>query len=163
MLDAVAEAGLSMDPNASVNFYVALKSNPLTLLAGPSQSGKIALVQCLAKALIGQDSAQCQIMPAHAWWANKRSNVAMFTEAQTHLNTSKILAQIGEAWLPENPGRIFMACHTRMSAAELEGHFASTALQIPCGGLMPLPTAHFTEPIPFPPNLLLIGTIDADG
>ena len=87
----------------------------------------------------------------------------MFTEAQTPLNTSKLLALIGEAWLPENAGRIFMACHTRMSPAELEGYFASTALQIQCCGLMQLPTAHFTEPIPFPPNVLLIGTIDADG
>ena len=63
LLDAVAEAGLSMDRNASVNFYVAVKSKPLTLLAGPSQSGKIALVRCLAKELIGRDSASARLCP----------------------------------------------------------------------------------------------------
>ena len=132
------------------------------LLAGPSQSGKIALVQCLALALTGGNARQCQFMPGHAWWAGQTGNVGLFTEAQTRLNTSKILALIEEAWRPENTSRVFMACLTRISPAELEGFFSDTAFQLQRGELMRLPTAHFSEPVPFPSNLMMIGTIDTD-
>jgi hypothetical protein len=158
LLGAAASAGLAADPGAIIHFYVALKSKPLMLLAGPSQSGKIALVQCLATALTGGSSWRCQFMPGHAWWAGRSGNVGLFTEAQTRLNTGKILALIEEAQRPENTSRVFVACLTRISPAELEGFFAGTAFQLQRGELMQLPTTHLAEPIPFPPNLMLIGT-----
>src|SRR5579859_2425214 len=161
LLDAAAEAGLAADPGAIIHVYVALNSRPLLLLSGPSQCGKIALVECLARALTGGNARQCQFMPGHAWWAGQTGNVGLFTEAQTRLNASKILALIEEAWLPENTSRVFMACLNRISPAELEGFFAGTAFQLQRGELMRLPTAHFTEPVPFPRNLILIGTMDA--
>jgi hypothetical protein len=162
LLGAAPSAGLAADPGAIINFYVALKSKPLMLLAGPSQSGKIALVQCLSMALTGGNSWQCQFMPGHAWWAGQSGNVGLFTEAQTRLNTSNILALIEEAWRPENSRRVLMACLNLISPAELEGFFADTSFQLQRGELMRLPTAHFAEPIPFPPNLILIGTIDTE-
>ena|SRR5579859_997217 len=162
LLDAAAEAGLAADPGAIIHVYVALNSRPLLLLSGPSQCGKIALVECLARALTGGNARQCQFMPGHAWWAGQTGNVGLFTEAQTRLNASKILALIEEAWLPENTSRVFMACLNRISPAELEGFFAGTAFQLQRGELMRLPTAHFTEPIPFPHNLILIGTLDTE-
>ncbi len=162
LLDAVAGSGLTVDPSAITHFYVAVKSKPLTILAGPSQSGKIALVRYLAQALAGGDISRCQLMPGHAWWAGQNGNVGMLTEAQTRWNTSKILALIEEAWQPENADQVFIACLTRMSAAEVKAFFADVAFQIQRGELMRLPTAHFVEPIPYPPNLLLMGTIDVD-
>ncbi len=162
LLSAAASAGLADDPGAIINFYVSLKCKPLLLLAGRSQSGKIALVECLALALTGGSAWQCQFMPGHAWWAGQTGNVGLFTEAQTRLNTSKILDLIEEAWRPKNTSRVFMACLNRISPAELEGFFSDTAFQLQRGELMRLPTAHFDEPVPFPPNLMLIGTIDTD-
>jgi hypothetical protein len=94
--------------------------------------------------------------------AGQSGNVGLCTEAQTRLNTSKILALIEEAWRPDNANRVFMACLNRISLAELENFFADTGFQIRRGELMRVPTAHFAEPIPFPPNLMLIGTIDTD-
>ena len=162
LLGAAASAGLAADPGAVINLYVSLKCKPLLLLAGPGHSGKIALVQCLDLALTGGSAWQCQFMPGHAWWAGQTGNVGLFTEAQTRLNTSKILAMIEEAWRPENASRVFMACLNRISPAELDSFFTGTAFQLQRGELMRLPTAHFTEPVPFPPNLMLIGTLDTD-
>ncbi len=162
LLGAAAGAGLAADPGAIIGFYVAVKSKPMTLLAGPSQSGKIALVQCLALALTGGSSWQCQFMPGHAWWAGQTGDVGLYTEAQTRLNTSKILELIEVAWRSENTSRVFIACLNRISPAELEGYFLDTAFQLQRGELMRLPTAHFAEPVPFPPNLIVIGTLDTD-
>src|SRR3990172_7730118 len=143
-----------------VNFYVALKSKPLAILIGPAQSGKIALVQSLAQVLTGGDPLRCQMMVGHAWWAGASREVALFTEAQTRFNTDKILALIEEAWKPENANRVFLACLTRISPAELMGFFSEVAFQLRHGQIMRLPTAHLSEPIPYPPNLFLVGTMD---
>jgi len=55
LIEASGETGLQVDPVSIVNFYVALKSKPLAILAGPAQSGKIALVKSLAHVLTDGD------------------------------------------------------------------------------------------------------------
>ena len=160
LIRAAAETGVRADPISIINFYVAIKSTQLVILAGPVHSGKIALIQSLARVLTGGDSLRCQMMIGHAQWAGQTSNVALFAEAQTRLNTDKILALIEEAWQSESMNRVFMACLTRISQAELTGFFSEVAFQLRHGQIMRLPSAHLTEPIPYPPNLLLIGTMD---
>jgi len=160
LIEATGEAGLSVDPISIVNFYVALKSKPLAILAGPAQSGKIALVESWAHILFGGDCLRCQMMIGHPCWAARSPNVALFTEAHTRLNASKILALIEEAWEPENADKVFHACLTRITPAELLGFFSEVAFQLRHGEIMQLPSIHLTEPIPYPPNLFLIGTMD---
>jgi hypothetical protein len=160
LIETVARAGVGTDPISIVNFYVALKAKPLAILAGPAQSGKIALVHSLAQVLTGGEPLRCQMMVGHAWWAGASREVALFTEAQTRFNTDKILALIEEAWKPENGNRMFLACLTRISPAELMGFFSEVAFQLRHGQIMRLPTAHLSEPIPYPPNLFLVGTMD---
>ena len=160
LIEATGEAGLQVDPISIVNFYVALKSKPLAILAGPAQSGKIALVESWAHILFGGDCLRCQMMIGHPCWAARSPNVALFTEAHTRLNASKILALIEEAWEPENADKVFQACLTCITPAELLGFFSEVAFQLSHGEIMRLPSIHLTEPIPYPPNLFLIGTMD---
>lgn len=162
LIEAAAQAGVRADPISILNFYVALKSKPLAILTGPAQRGKIALVQSLAQVLTGGDPLRCQMMVGHAWWAGASREVALFTEAQTRFNTDKILALIEEAWKPENANRVFLACLTRISPAEVMGFFSEVAFQLRHGQIMRLPTAHLSEPIPYPPNLFLVGTMDTN-
>src|SRR4030067_714707 len=71
--EQASQVGIRFDRTAIANFYVALKSKPLAILTGPAQSGKIALVQCLAHTLMGADCGgrddrmQCQVMVGHPW------------------------------------------------------------------------------------------------
>jgi hypothetical protein len=160
LIEVTGEAGLQVDPISIVNFYVALKSKPLAILAGPAQSGKIALVKSLAHVLTDDDCLRCQTLIGHPCWAAKSPNVALFTEAQTRLNASKILALIEEAGKPGNADKVFHACLTRITPAELLGFFSEVAFQLSHGEIMRLPSIHLTEPIPYPPNLFLIGTMD---
>jgi len=162
LTQAAAEVGIQTDPVSIVNLYVALKSKPLAILTGIAQSGKIALVRILAQALIGDDPFRCQMMTGHAWWAGQTGNVALFTDMQTRLNSDKILNLIEEAGRPENARRVYIACLTRISPAELIGFFSELACQLRLGQIMQLPSIHLTEPIAYPSNLLLIGTMDAE-
>ncbi len=160
LVDAANVAGIAVDPADVIHVYVALKSKPLVLLAGPSQSGKIALVRCLAQLLTQADPLRCQFLPGHAWWAAESGDVGLYTEAQTRWNSSKIIWLIEEAWQPAGAGRVHLACLTRISPAEIHEFFTAVAFQLRHGALMRLPTAHFVEPVPYPPNLFIVGTLD---
>ncbi len=160
LISATVESGIQSDPSAIVNFYVALKSKPMVILTGPMSSGKVALVESFMQVLTGGDFIQCQQMDGHAWWAGESGNVGFCTDVQTRFNTTKILCLVEEALQPENAHRVFMACLIRISPAELNGFFSEVAFQIQHERLMRLPYAHLAEPVPYPPNLFMIGTMD---
>ncbi len=160
LIQTTAGVGIQTDPISIVNLYVALKSKPIAILTGLAETGKIALVRALTQTLVGDDPFRCQMMSGHAWWAGQTGNVALFTDMQTRLNASKVMNLIEEAGRPENARRVYVACLTRISPAELIGFFSEVACQLRYGQIMQLPGVHLTEPIPYPSNLLLIGTMD---
>lgn len=160
LVQSVSRAGICSDPVSTINFYVSLKSKSLAILAGPEQTGKIEAVECLARVLMGSDCLQCQMMAGHPWSAAKSDNVTFFTEIHTRYNSEKLLCLIEEAWRPENSDKVFLACLTRISPAELEEFFTEVAFQLQHGNIVRFGDVHLPEPVPFPPNLFLIGTMD---
>jgi hypothetical protein len=160
LFEQASQVGICYDRTAIANFYVALKSKPLAILTGPAQSGKIALVQCLAHTLMGGDCQQCQVMVGHPWSFGIRGNLTLFIEAQMRCNTEKLLGLIEEAWRPGNAHRVYIACITRISPAELLSFFTEVSYQLKHGQLMRFGDVHFSEPLAFPRNLFLIGTMD---
>lgn len=158
--EQASQVGIGFDRTDITNFYVALKSKPLAILTGPAHSGKIALVQCLAHTLMGGDCRQCQLMVGHPWSFRNSENLKLFVEAQMSCNTEKFLGLIEEAWRPGNAHKVYIACITRISPAELLSFFTELSYQLRHGQLMRVGDVHFSEPIPFPPNLFLIGTMD---
>jgi len=161
LIQPLQEAGATLGTVSAVNFYVALKSKPLTILTGAAQSGKVALVESLAHLLTGGDYSQCQMLISHPYWATQSPQAAFFEEVHKRWNASKIFALIEEAWQPENADKVFHACLARITLAELTGFFSEVASQLRRGHIMRLPSIHLTKPVPFPPNLSLIGTMDA--
>jgi len=159
LVEAVAQAGVRVDRALIVNCYVAMKSKPLTILAGPQHGGKVLLVKNLTQ-MLAQDIWQNQMMLGHDWSAERTGNKALFTEAQTRLNSSKILALIEEASLQENGGRVFMGWMNRIGPTELAGFFSDLAFQLQHKGLMRLPGFHLAEPVLWPCNFSLLGTMD---
>ena len=160
LIQITRETAIPVDPISIVNLYVSLKSKPMAILTGAAHSGKSEVVRSLAQFLADGDPIRSQMMNGHAWWAEKTRDVAFFIEAQTRFNTVKMLAVIEEAWQPENTNRVFVACLNHMSPAEVIGFFSEVAFQLRRGQITRLPRAHLTEPIPYPPNLFLIGTVD---
>ena len=158
--EAMLENGVSVGQDEIANFYVALKSKPLAILAGPAQSGKKALVHGLAQSLSEQESLHIQMITGHPWWADSCVDVANYTKLHTRFTTEKVLAVIEEASQPENHQQVFIACLTRISPAELLSFFTEVAFQLQNGQIMRLGDTHLSEPIPFPSNLRIIGTMD---
>jgi hypothetical protein len=130
------------------------------LLSGPERTGKVALVRSFGRVLAGAHPLHCQIMTGHAWWAVRNGDVAFCTEAQTRLNTEKILALIEAASWSENAESAFIACLVRISPGELFGFFAEVAYQLQHGQVMRLPMRHLESPRPCPANFFLIGAMD---
>jgi len=159
-LAQVSRTGLSIPPIWVANFLVALKSKPLIILAGPPESAKEALVEGFGNVLTGNDSYRYQTMMGHPWWATKTRDIATYTRTQSQFNTFKLEILIEEAGLPENRDRFFIAELTKISPGELQEYFSEMAFQLKHGRLMRLPTSHFMEPILFPSNLSIVGTMD---
>ena len=157
---AADNIGIGLDRTVIANLYVSLKSKPLALLVGPKLTGKIAVIHWLAKILTESDSDRFQIMAGHPWSFEKSENIALIADAQTRLNTENLLTIIERAWHPENAHHIYMACITRISPAEMLSFFTEISLQILNGQIHQLGDVHFERPIPFPPNLFVIGTMD---
>ena len=149
-----------VNPAVIVNLYVSLKSKPMAILMGVPNSYKSEVVRSLAQFLTSGDPTRWQMIKGHAWWAERTGDVSFFVEVQTRYNSAKILAIIEEAWQPVNNNRVFVVCLAHISLAELSGFFSELAFQMQHGRIMHLPYAHLTEPIPYPRNLLLLGTMD---
>lgn len=154
-------SGFQIDPLSITNLYVGLKSKPLVIIVGPSNTGKIESVLNLAKGLIGDDPVRCQMMAGHSWWANQHTDAVQYVEAQTRWNTGKIVELIQEANLPENALRIYIACLTRISPSEVNEFFSEVAFQLQHNELMRISSMHLPEPVHFPRNMFLMGTMDA--
>lgn len=162
LIQAAQDAGIHADRVAITNLFVSLKSNPLAILVGPTHTDKIAIIEQFVRTINGKDPLRFQIMAGHTWWANRSENVAQFTEAQTRWNTSKLIDLIQEAGLPENYRRLYFACMTRISPAELNEFFSGLAYQIQRGQIIHIGQTHLSEPVVFPPNMFLIATMDEE-
>ncbi len=156
----LAQAGVRADRTQVANFYVALKHRRMVILAGRAGSGKTTLVKCLAGVLAGGSEQHQQIIPGHAWYAGMNPIQLDFINMHTSLVTEKFLSIVEEAFQPENAQQVFVVGLTHISPAELLSFFTETAFQIQHNQIMRIGDTHLSAPVPFPSNLLLIGTLD---
>jgi hypothetical protein len=152
---------MNTDQIMLANLYIALKAKPLAILAGPEGSGKEALVENLASALSGRSkkNLQFQMLTGHPWWA-KGDNLTGLVEIQTRFTSAKIMSIFEEVQRPQNCDKAFLICFARISPAELQNFFIDLAFQIQNNRIMRLGDNHFDEPVAFPNNLFITGTID---
>lgn len=156
---AAAQAGVRVEQTDAANIYIALKHRPLAILAGPPDSGKCAFVKYLEKSLTGGDEAHGQVVLGHAWYAGGRPVNTSLVDMHSRLINEKLLLVIKEALQPENARQVFVIGLTHISPAELS-FFTEVACQLQDHRMTRVGNIHLTEPVPFPPNLLLIGTMD---
>jgi len=156
---AIAQAGVQADRIDLANFYVALKHRSMAILTGPPGTGKAVLVECLAN-LLASSGPQRQVVPGHAWYAGGPPANTALIGIHTRMISEKLLYVIEEASQPENAQQAFVVGLTHISPAELLSCFTDVACQMQHNQIMRIGDAHLSTPLPFPPNLLLIGTMD---
>jgi hypothetical protein len=154
---------MNKDKILLANLFIALKTKPLAILAGPEKSGKEALVEKLAYALSGRskNKLQFQMLTGYPWWA-KGGNVANLVEIQTRFTSEKMMDIFEEVQRPQNCDKAFLVCFVRISAAELQNFFVDLAFQIQNNRIMRLGDNHLDSPVIFPSNFFIIGTMDTD-
>ncbi len=160
LLQAARTAGIRADRKAIVNTYVSLKSRPFLILTGEKQTGKIELVKRLGHVLTEIPARQCQLFVGHARWAAQSQNVAHFVEMQDRFNRNNLLSLIEEACQRGNENRLFIACLTRISPAELHEYFSTPGFQF-WPERARIEGAPASAPVPYPPNFRLLGTMDS--
>ena len=162
LVTTIAQAGVRADRIDVANFYVVLKHRPMVILTGAVGSGKAALLSCLANFLVSNSSLPRQIVSGHAWYAggSRGSASTVLIDMHTRMITEKLLFVLEEALQPENTQQVFIVGLTHISPAELNSFFTEVAFQLQHNELLRLGDTHLSSPIPFPPNLLLIGTMD---
>lgn len=154
------EAGALLRYRTFANFFVALKSCPLVILAGPSGSGKLALARLTAHLLAGDERRSSMV--GHARWAAGSPNSAMLVEAQARLSKNALFDLIERAWEPGHAHRPFVACLERISPAELDPFFTSEGLDLLYRQFLGWRETEGLPPLPLPPNLTLIATMDTE-
>ena len=163
LANATAAAGVRVERIDIANIYVALKHRPLAILTGPAGQGKCAFLQVLANILVSSNGPQKQIMPGHAWYAGGSPVNTNLIHMHSRLITEKLFFIIEEALQPANAQQVFIVGLTQISPAELLSFFTELAEQLQHNEIMRIGDAHLSVPIQFPPNLLLIGTMNTGG
>jgi len=153
---------MSFDGNQRLetNFYVSLKSKPQVLLVGSNNRSKETFVECFATGLV-EDPLHFQKMAGHAWWATGSEAVCMWSATQARFNAEKFFAVLEEACQPENQDRVFFVCLEEISPAELLTYFSSLSFQAYPGEVIFQPDLPLADPIPYPPNLFVVGTMSS--
>jgi hypothetical protein len=142
------------------NFYVSLKSKPQVLLVGSNNRSKETFVECFATGLV-EDPLHFQKMAGHAWWAAGSEAVCMLSTTQARFNAEKFFAVLEEACQPENHDRVFFVCLEEISPAELPTYFSRLSFQAYPGEVIFQPDLPLADPIPYPPNLFVVGTMSS--
>lgn len=156
IVDCLVEHVNAYQREVVVNYYVALKSKPNVILAGPPDVDKMCLAQGLAEILVGQPSLQWCLFQAHPWWTTRTGAPGYFATAHERFNTVKLLDCIQAASTVEAMELPFFVGIERMSPAEVVCYFHD----LPRGLLWQAHTS--TLRIYLPNNLHITGTLDVE-
>jgi hypothetical protein len=158
----VNEESKNIDRELIKNIYISLKTKPLLVLTGLEGAGKAVIARVFMETLNGGSDRRMKQLVGHPWWVNGNENSSMFIEAQTRINSDLLKEMIGEASCEENHRYLYLVCLSRISPGELATFFADIAFQMNHGYLVSLPTLPLPAPVLFPPNFVLLATMDSE-
>lgn len=139
-----------------VNYYVALKTRPFVIIAGPNDVDKMSLAQGFAEALVGRPSLQWCSLQAHPWWATHTGDASYLAVAHARFNALKLLDFVEAATAGEAAELTFFTGIERMSPAEVLCYFGD----LPRGQLWRADGS--TVRIHLPSNLYVTGTLETE-
>jgi hypothetical protein len=156
IVDCLIEHVNAYQREVVVNYYVALKTKPFVILAGPPDVDKMCLAQGLAEILVGWPSLQWCLFQAHPWWTTRTGAPGHFAMAHAQFNTVKLLDSIEAASAVEAMKLPFFVGIERMSPAEVVCYFDD----LPRGLLWQADGS--TVRIHRSKNLYITGTLDVE-
>ncbi len=117
-------AGYASDysPQAVIDYYRALRTRNLVILAGPASADKAGLARTLAEKLVGQDNTQWSLFRAHPWWSLRPVQFS-HNEVHDYLGAIRLFDLIELARAGQAVGMPFFAAVERAGPAEVSCYF----------------------------------------
>ena len=151
------------------NFYLAMRTKPLVILAGISGTGKTQIVRQFAKAIGYGDERHCVLIPVRPDWADNTDLVG-YRNIQGEFEQQKLLKVLQDALA--HPDEPFFVILDEMNLARVEHYFSDflSVLEtrerkgelINTEAVVDDSTVNRGVPVTIPQNLMIIGTVNMD-
>jgi energy-coupling factor transporter ATP-binding protein EcfA2 len=103
------------------SFVYALQSNILTLLAGPSGTGKSSIVQAFGRAV---KNVEVRMIPVQSSWTDTQDLIGYFHPTDKAFVPTPFMEAMAEAALEKNKSKLFLICLDEMNLAHIEYYFS---------------------------------------
>ena len=141
------------------NYYVSLKTNPLVVLTGPKGIGKAAMVEGLARTLLGLQSTQFVTIAGNAWTRDSNHG-HYYRDLHQQFGSFSFIETLQEAAAPENLGKVYLVLLKGLRPDELQSFFRNLFYVSPAGDKrLALPGVRPEEQPVLPPNVLITATL----
>ncbi|NOW10317.1 energy-coupling factor transporter ATP-binding protein EcfA2 [Clostridium saccharobutylicum] len=101
-------------------FLVALQSNELVILSGPSGTGKSSIVTAVAEAIGGV----AKIIPVKPSWTESEDLIGFYNPIEKSYVSTPFLDALVEAKKNENKDKLYLICLDEMNLSHVEYYFA---------------------------------------
>ncbi|MCM3768134.1 McrB family protein [Neobacillus niacini] len=103
------------------SFVYALQSNILTLIAGPSGTGKSSIVQAFGRAV---KNVEVRMIPVQSSWTDAQDLLGYFHPTDKAFVPTPFMEAMAEAALEKNKSKLFLICLDEMNLAHIEYYFS---------------------------------------
>lgn len=103
------------------SFVHALQSNILTLIAGPSGTGKSSIVQAFGRAV---QNVEVRMVPVQSSWTDAQDLLGYFHPTDKAFIPTPFMEAMVEAALEKNKSKLFLICLDEMNLAHIEYYFS---------------------------------------
>jgi len=103
------------------SFVYALQANILTILAGPSGTGKSSIVHAFASAV---ENVEVRMIPVQTSWTDTQDLLGYFHPMDKAFVPTPFMEAMAEAAMDENKSKLFLICLDEMNLAHIEYYFS---------------------------------------
>jgi hypothetical protein len=112
---------LLYEDNIIKSFVYSLQANILTILSGPSGTGKSSIVQALGKSL---ENVEVRMIPVQSSWTDAQDLLGYFHPTDKAFIPTPFMEAMAEARLEKNKAKIYLICLDEMNLAHIEYYFS---------------------------------------
>jgi hypothetical protein len=160
LLDHIADMfGQRLPRTLLSEFFVSLKTNPFVVLTGAEGTGKAALVEGFARAIVGDEINQF-ITIGSGHWAQQTSQHRYFADIHERFGSLHFLETLNEAAAPGNLGKVYVVFLKGLYSDELYT-YCTQLLRVNADGSkrLALPGLPLAQQPLLPPNIFIVATL----